>query len=46
MNELMTTDTKELSPEQLGGEIRLLTTQARRMALKMRSTGRAAVHHI
>ena len=33
MNELMTTDTKELSPEQLGGEIRLLTTQARRMAL-------------
>lgn len=33
MNELMTTNTKELSPEQLGGEIRLLTTQARRMAL-------------
>ena len=33
MNELMTTDTKELSPEQLGGEIRLLTNQARRMAL-------------
>ena len=33
MNELMTTDTKALSPEQLGGEIRLLTMQARRMAL-------------
>lgn len=33
MNELTTTNTKELSPEQLGGEIRLLTMQARRMAL-------------
>ena len=33
MNELATTNTKELSPEQLGGEIRLLTQQARRMAL-------------
>lgn len=33
MNELMTTNTRELSPEQLGGEIRLLTNQARRMAL-------------
>ena len=33
MNELMTTSTRELSPEQLGGEIRLLTMQARRMAL-------------
>ena len=33
MNELAISDTRELSPEQLGGEIRLLTTQARRMAL-------------
>ncbi len=33
MNELITIDTKELSPERLGGEIRLLTAQARRMAL-------------
>ena len=33
MNELATMDVKELSPEQLGGEIRLLTMQARRMAL-------------
>ena len=33
MNELATMDVKELTPEQLGGEIRLLTMQARRMAL-------------
>ena len=33
MSELTTSNTKALSPEQLGGEIRLLTMQARRMAL-------------
>ena len=33
MNELATMNVKELTPEQLGGEIRLLTMQARRMAL-------------
>lgn len=33
MNELATMDIRELSTEQLGGEIRLLTMQARRMAL-------------
>ena len=33
MNELATVDVKEMSPAQLGGEIRLLTMQARRMAL-------------
>ena len=33
MNELSTMDIRDLSPEQLGGEIRLLTEQARRMAL-------------
>lgn len=33
MNELATMDIRALSTEQLGGEIRLLTMQARRMAL-------------
>ena len=33
MNELATRNIEDLSPEQLGGEIRLLTAQARRMAL-------------
>lgn len=33
MNELATISVKEMSPEQLGGEVRLLTMQARRMAL-------------
>lgn len=33
MNELVTMDVRDLSTEQLGGEIRLLTMQARRMAL-------------
>ena len=33
MNELATVQTQDLTPEQLGGEIRLLTGQARRMAL-------------
>lgn len=33
MNELATIDVKEMTPGQLGGEIRLLTQQARRMAL-------------
>ena len=33
MNELSTVSVKDMAPEQLGGEIRLLTAQARRMAL-------------
>lgn len=33
MNEFVTMDVRDLSTEQLGGEIRLLTMQARRMAL-------------
>ena len=33
MNEIATTDVKDLTPTELGGEIRLLTQQARRMAL-------------
>ena len=33
MNELATIEVKEMTPAQLGGEIRLLTQQARRMAL-------------
>lgn len=33
MNELSTISVKDMAPEQLGGEIRLLTAQARRMAL-------------
>ena len=33
MNELAIAEVKDMTPEQLGGEIRLLTSQARRMAL-------------